>query len=191
MLPFDGTTLGYMNEFTGSGRTAMQAQLNRVGVSWRWHDDASSCALVRQGRSLTACACYLQYLLLRDAVPRALVLAGCASITAEVHKNGWLVENTDPADLIVKAEPPGGGMLREVESDVLMNDAAVRRVLHGDELHGIFRELFGEPAVSLDYKWFRAVVPQQYSGFHMVRGSASFHSKQAAATLPPQLCRSI
>ena len=85
MLPFDGTTLGYMNEcvparndifrtvssgsamcrrslsaapaaaccrFMGSGRAAMQAQLDRDG-----------------------------YLLLRDAIPRELVLAGCASIT--------------------------------------------------------------------------------------------------------------
>ena len=72
-------------------------------------------------------------------------------------------------------------VLRPVESDVLMNDPAVRRVLHGEELHGLFAELFDEPAVSLDYKWFRAVLPEQYSGFHMDNvymgaGSADLHT---------------
>ncbi len=100
-------------------------------------------------------------------MPQELVNAGCASITTEVARQGWLVEGTDPSDLIVKKTPPGSGMLRPEESDDLMNDPAVRRVLHGPELHGIFAELFREPAISLDYKWFRAVIPEQYSGFHM------------------------
>ena len=47
------------------------------------------------------------------------------------------MEGTDPAELIVKKEPPGSGMLRAVESDVLMNDGAIRRVLHGEEIHAI------------------------------------------------------
>ena len=55
----------------------------------------------------------------------------------------------------------------EHEADNMMNDDAVRRVLHGAELFGVLETLFAEPAASLDYKWFRAVVPEQYSGFHM------------------------
>lgn len=142
VLPFDGTALGWMNEApTEHGPAAAQTRREM---------------LARDG-----------YLLLRGAVPRELVDAGCAAITAEVARQGWLVEGTDPSDLIVKKAPPGSGMLRTEESDVLMNDPAVRRVLHGLELHGIFAELFGEPAISLDYKWFRAVIPEQYSGFHM------------------------
>ena len=84
-----------------------------------------------------------------------------------MHHEGWLVEGTEPAELIVKDTPPGSGMLREHEADNMMNDDAVRRVLHGAELFGVLETLFAEPAASLDYKWFRAVVPEQYSGFHM------------------------
>ena len=140
VLPLDGEALGWMHEFDGalSDGAAMRAQLERDG-----------------------------YLLLRDAIPSELVDAGCASITAEVHREGWLVEGTEPAELIVKETPPGSGMLREHEADNMMNDDAVRRVLHGAELFGVLETLFAEPAASLDYKWFRAVVPEQYSGFHM------------------------
>jgi hypothetical protein len=148
VLPLDGRTLGWMNEApTGAGPDA--AATRRM-------------MLDRDG-----------YLFLRGLVPSDLVDAGCASITAEVARQGWLVEGTDPAELIVKKTPPGSGMLRTEESDVLMNDPAVRRVLHGVELHELFAELFGEPAVSLDYKWFRAVIPEQYSGFHMDNVCAS------------------
>ena len=82
VLPFDGTTLCFMHEAPArsQGPHAMRAALARDG-----------------------------YLLLRNAVPPELVDAGCASIVAEVAKQGWLVEGTDPADLIVKASPPGGG----------------------------------------------------------------------------------
>ena len=140
VLPLDGEALGWMHEFDGalSDGAAMRAQLERDG-----------------------------YLLLRDAIPSELVDAGCASITDEVHREGWLVEGTEPAELIVKETPPGSGMLREHEADNMMNDDAVRRVLHGAELFGVLETLFAEPAASLDYKWFRAVVPEQYSGFHM------------------------
>lgn len=87
-------------------------------------------------------------------------------------------------------------MLRPEESNLLMNDPAIRRVLHGQELHDIFAELFGEPAISLDYKWFRAVIPDQYSGFHMdnvckscVRARKTQDQQQAGAD-PPANSRS-
>jgi hypothetical protein len=132
------------------------------------------------------------YLFLRGLVPSDLVDAGCASITAEVARQGWLVEGTDPAELIVKKTPPGSGMLRTEESDVLMNDPAVRRVLHGVELHELFAELFGEPAVSLDYKWFRAVIPEQYSGFHMDNVCASLPTSPSELSADnPSCCRAL
>lgn len=167
VLPLDGRTLGWMHEApTGAGPNA--AATRRM-------------MLDRDG-----------YLFLRGLVPSDLVDAGCASITAEVARQGWLVEGTDPAELIVKKTPPGSGMLRTEESDVLMNDPAVRRVLHGVELHELFAELFGEPAVSLDYKWFRAVIPEQYSGFHMDNVCASLPTSPSELSADnPSCCRAL
>jgi ectoine hydroxylase-related dioxygenase (phytanoyl-CoA dioxygenase family) len=140
LLPFDGVTLGWMNEFDGPrSAEAMQRAMDRDG-----------------------------YLLLRDLVPTRLVADGCAAITEELRRNDWLEGTVDPAaELRLKPNAGTAGMLRPHEADVLINDPAVRAVLHGPELRGVFEELFGEPACCLDFKWFRAVVPEQYSGFHM------------------------
>lgn len=65
-------------------------------------------------------------------------------------------------------------MLRPAEARAVANDpaGAVIRVLEAEELHALFGKLFGEPAKSLDYKWFRAVVPPQdpaevHGSFHV------------------------
>ena len=151
-LPFDGEALGWMHECMEPTGAAMREQLDTRG-----------------------------YCLLRSALPRQLVDAAAAALTQEVSQRGWLVDGTDPADLVVKNDPPGSGMLRDVEQDNMMNSEAIRRVLHGPELFGIFESLFEEEAVSFDYKWFRAVIPEQYSGFHMDNvymgaGSARVHT---------------
>jgi hypothetical protein len=138
MLPFDGKSLGWMHECAAATGAEMRRELGSHG-----------------------------YCLLRSALSKELVDAGAAALTEEVSRQGWLVEGTDPAELVVKQQPPGSGMLRDVEQDAMMNHEAIRRVLHGPELFGIFEALFGGEAVSFDYKWFRAVVPGQYSGFHM------------------------
>jgi hypothetical protein len=152
-LPFDGKALGWMHECDGAATgPKIREQLESYG-----------------------------YCLLRSALPRELVDAGAAALSDELASQGWLVEGTEPAELVVRREPPGSGMLREVEQDAMMSHSAIRRVLHGPELFGILEALFEEEPISFDYKWFRAVIPGQFSGFHMDNvymgaGSARVHT---------------
>lgn len=152
-LPFDGKALGWMHECDGAATgPKIREQLESYG-----------------------------YCLLRSALPRELVDAGAAALSDELASQGWLVEGTEPAELVVRREPPGSGMLREVEQDAMVSHSAIRRVLHGPELFGILEALFEEEPISFDYKWFRAVIPGQFSGFHMDNvymgaGSARVHT---------------
>ena len=68
----------------------------------------------------------------------------------------------------------GHHALRPAEARAVTNDPgdrSVLRVLEADELHQLCGQLFGEPAVTLDYKWFRAIAPPEDP--HEVHGS--FH----------------
>ena len=48
----------------------------------------------------------------------------------------------------------------------LMHCEEVKAVLESEELHEFFKMLWGEEAKSFDNKWFRAVGPGGFSGFH-------------------------
>ena len=103
------------------------------------------------------------------------MLAGGARIAAELGANGWFEPGSNPAARRVPAHgslPTGDsgqfatvnpGMLRPQEARaVTFEDGAggpVMRVLEHPALHKVFEVLFGEPAITMDYKWFRAVAP--------------------------------
>jgi hypothetical protein len=113
------------------------------------------------------------YILLRSVIPAEAVQAGCRRITDEMGRGGWFIG--DPAERVARAGGPSqslspadvafaatnGTMLRPSEARAVSNaeDGAVQRVLEAPELYALFELLFGEPATTLDYKWFRAVPP--------------------------------
>jgi hypothetical protein len=127
------------------------------------------------------------YLLLRSLIPREAVDAARRRLAAQVHSAGWLVPGSPPEALAVDAKtlewdsahPPDelGGM----DAQELLHEPVVSRVLEAPELSTFFAQLFGEPAVTFDFKWFRMVRPWRNQGVHcdriyMGRGSSSLHT---------------
>jgi hypothetical protein len=152
-----------------------------VGRHLRWMDETPP------GTTSSAAAMHALierqgYMLLRDLVPREAVADGCRCLAATLAAGGWLAPGRDPELLELGAAPPNGGfMLAASEQDEMMNNPAVRRVLAGPELMGLFERLFGEEPATFAFKWFRAMCPGQSSGFHvdkvyMGKGSPSLVS---------------
>jgi ectoine hydroxylase-related dioxygenase (phytanoyl-CoA dioxygenase family) len=106
------------------------------------------------------------YLLCRDVIPRDAVLAGQRRITSELEQAGWQFE--DREGLLVADEFPrpaawsahtGSTVGAKLSNQALMHTPEVLRVLEGEEIFGLFREIFGEDASTLDMKWLRAMTP--------------------------------
>ena len=112
------------------------------------------------------------YALLRGVIPPKIVEQAGQMITATLAAEGWLHPGT-PREELVAADGVRGGMLPLAAAHSAANHPAVRRCLQGPEIFQLFGELFGEPAVSLDFKWFRAIRGHATSvsgaGLHMDR----------------------
>ena len=106
------------------------------------------------------------YALLRTAIPESLVRAAGERIAAELEAEGWLRPGSDAVELLA-AEDTRGGMLSTPAAHVLANEPAVRRCMQGPEIFAVFDELFGEPSVSLDFKWFRGIRGGSPGSAHM------------------------
>lgn len=121
------------------------------------------------------------YCLFRSVLPVAVVNAACQRITDEMALGGWFADGTKPEERVQRFGGPRCGftgnpntaMLRAHECRAVTNDpkGAVLRCLEAPELHAIFDQLFEEPSVTMDYKWFRAVSPPSEAG--QIHGS--FH----------------
>ena len=66
-----------------------------------------------------------------------------------------------------------------------INEEWLTAVLGAPGLVALVERLFGEPAVSYDYKWLRLVAPGAATGFHM--DSAFFGRSQVGGTLDSRL----
>jgi hypothetical protein len=124
------------------------------------------------------------YLFVRELISPAKVKRGLAKITAALGDAGWFVDGSDPLERQLPADsdtPPKQSKPHDSSSvgpdkkptparmntyDI-MHSAEVLDVLEGEELHDFFDMLFGEPSKSFHNKWFRAVKPDGFSGFHM------------------------
>lgn len=124
------------------------------------------------------------YALLRSVIPPQLVQEAGRVIAATLAAEGWLQPGT-PREQLVAADGVTGGMLPLDAAHAAANHPAVRRCLQGPEIFQVFGELFAEPAVSLDFKWFRAIRGAATSvsgaGLHMDRvymgrGSGQLHT---------------
>lgn len=124
------------------------------------------------------------YALLRSVIPASLVKEAGQVIASTLAAQGWLKHGAH-RDELVAADDITGGMLPLEAAHTAANDPAVRRCVQGPEIFALFSELFGEPAVSLDFKWFRAIRGHATSvsgaGLHMDRvymgrGSSQLHT---------------
>ena len=89
---------------------------------------------------------------------------GLTKIVATLAEAGYFVPGTDPMDRQIDAKAQARQAYDGYE---MLHSDEVLSVLESDELYDFFSMLWGEAAGTFDNKWFRAVSPGGFSGFHM------------------------
>ena len=115
------------------------------------------------------------YLLLRRLIDREKVRKARSTILHYMHDQHVLT----PDAPILEGVMPRGGRGAKMRRIAYHED--VLTVFQADELFNFFGAYFGEPALTFDYKWLRAVGNEQYTGAHydfvyMGRGSGNLHT---------------
>jgi hypothetical protein len=168
------------------------------------HDDGrstmnDSSAFAHDGVALRRAMARDGYIFLPELLPREAVLAGMRRIVAEVGSairvatassgddqlaaSGAVEEaNVRIADRHLTGDY---GIICGAKVDTLLSDMVIRQVLGAPGLVALVERLFGEPAVSYDYKWLRLVAPGAATGFHM--DSAFFGRSQVGGSLDSRL----
>lgn len=118
------------------------------------------------------------FLFLRGLIDRDAVAEARATVMAHMAAQQALV----PGQPVLEGVMPAGGKnVGMMGRKGIVSDAKVSRVLEGPELFEVFERLFGEPAMTFNYKWLRAVGNEEYTGAHydivyMGRGSDRLHT---------------
>ena len=115
------------------------------------------------------------YLLLRGLIDREKVKMARSTILHYMHDQHVLT----PDAPILEGVMPRGGRGAKMRRIAYHED--VLAVIQADELFNFFGAYFGEPALTFEYKWLRAVGNEQYTGAHydfvyMGRGSGNLHT---------------
>ena len=115
------------------------------------------------------------YLLLRGLIDRAKVERARETVLDHMNEQNVL----SPGAPVLEGVMPRGG--RGAKLQRIASHEDVQNVLEADELFAFFAAYFGEPALTFDYKWMRAVGNEQYTGAHydfvyMGRGSRKLHT---------------
>ncbi len=115
------------------------------------------------------------YLLLRGLIDRAKVERARETVLDHMNEQNVL----SPGAPVLEGFMPRGG--RGAKLQRIASHEYVQNVLEADELFAFFAAYFGEPALTFDYKWMRAVGNEQYTGAHydfvyMGRGSRRLHT---------------
>ena len=96
------------------------------------------------------------YLLLRGLIDRKKVQRARETILHYMHKKNSLTPDASILEGVMPKGGRGAKMRRIVDHEDVLN------VLESSELF----DYFGEPALSFQYKWLRAVDNEQYTGAH-------------------------
>lgn len=118
------------------------------------------------------------YLLLRGLIDRATVLQARETIMVHMAAAEALTPNTPILDGVM---PKGGRSVPMMGRKGIAHHPDVLAVLENEALFAFFSSYFGEPALSFNYKWLRAVGNEQYTGAHydfvyMGQGSPNLHT---------------
>lgn len=118
------------------------------------------------------------YLLLRGLIDREKVLRARRTIMEHMATQEALTPGTPVLEGVM---PKGGRSVPMMGRKGIAHHEDVAAVLESDELHAFFATYFGEPALTFNYKWLRAVGNEQYTGAHydfvyMGQGSANLHT---------------
>ena len=118
------------------------------------------------------------FLLLRGLIGREKVLQARQTILQHMDRKEALTPNTPVLEGVM---PKGGRSVQMMGRKGIAIDPDVMDVVESDELFQFFERYFGEPALTFNYKWLRAVGNEEYTGAHMDtvymgQGSANLHT---------------
>lgn len=118
------------------------------------------------------------YLLLRGLIDRQKVLQARQTVLTYMEEQNALTPNTPVLEGVM---PKGGRSVPMMGRKGIAFHPDVLAVLESDELFGFFNHYFGEPSLTFNYKWLRAVGNEQYTGAHydfvyMGQGSPNLHT---------------
>jgi hypothetical protein len=113
------------------------------------------------------------YLLLRGLVNRAAVQAACEVVRRHLDKLGQLENDATGTGYAIKSGAAGAYLGGQKS---ITHSAPFLRVAEGPELFQFFNAFLGEPALTYNYKWLRAVAngeptPAHYDVVFMGRGT--------------------
>lgn len=113
------------------------------------------------------------YLLIRGLIERQRVLDARRCILAFMAEHEGLEPGSRPLDGVMGQYGRSVGMMGRKG---ITHDPVVRGVLEAPELFEFYSRLHGEPVLTFDYKWLRAVGHEEFTGSHydvvyMGRGS--------------------
>lgn len=118
------------------------------------------------------------YLLLRQLIDPAKVLAGRAAILSYMAERGAL---TPGKPVLEGAMPRDAKHVRLRGNGNIAYQQEVLQVLESEELFSFFSQYFATEPATFAYKWMRAVGNEEYTGAHydfvyMGRGSGNLHT---------------
>lgn len=118
------------------------------------------------------------YLLLRQLIDPAKVLAGRAAILSYMAEKGAL---TPGKPVLEGAMPRDAKHVRLMGNGNITYQQEVLQVLESEELFSFFSQYFAADPATFAYKWMRAVGNEEYTGAHydfvyMGRGSGNLHT---------------
>ena len=118
------------------------------------------------------------YLLLRGLIDRNKVLQARRTVFEHMDAH----EALTPGEPVLEGVmPKGGPTVRMMGRKGIAHHPDVLAVLESEELVRFFDRYFGEPSLTFNYKWLRAVGNEQYTGAHydivyMGDGSPNLHT---------------
>ncbi|MFK7802429.1 MAG: phytanoyl-CoA dioxygenase family protein [Anaerolineae bacterium] len=118
------------------------------------------------------------FLLLRGLIGREKVLKARETILQYMETKNALTPDTPVLDGVM---PKGGRSVFMEGRRGISTDPDVMNVVESQELFDFFEQYFGEPALTFNFKWLRAVGNEEYTGAHMDnvymgRGSKKLHT---------------
>jgi len=118
------------------------------------------------------------YLLLRNFIGRETVMHARSAITDHLAEKQALVAGSPVLEAVM---PKSGKQVRMTGQQAITHHRACLAVFENPKLFDFFTGLFGEKAVTYDYKWLRAVGNENFTGCHydvvyMGRGSQKVHT---------------
>ena len=118
------------------------------------------------------------YLLLRGLFNRETVLQARQTVLEHMAQQEALTPGTAILEGVM---PKGGRGVPMMGRRGIAHHPDVLAVLEGPEIFDFFNTFFGEPTLTFNYKWLRAVGNEQYTGAHydfvyMGQGSPNLHT---------------